>query len=102
MANKLVQVNSGRAVHFRDEVAGILCGGSTPMNKKRIERATGLKPDLENITCKKCQEAYKKMYNEAPAQEKSFTISKNAGVVIGESQGKKPTKAQLRKWGVIK
>jgi hypothetical protein len=72
--NKIVQVNTGRATHFRHEVAGILCGGSVAHGNKRIERPTGLKPIRKNITCKKCLAAYDKEFAEAPATEKELTL----------------------------
>lgn len=64
---------------------------------------TNLKGETKHFTTEKAiREWLGSQEIPAPAQEKSFTISKNAGVVTGESQGKKPTKAQLKRWGVIK
>lgn len=63
---KIVQVNTGRATHLKHETAGIICGGSTASNKKRIERPTGLK-GIENVTCKKCLAAYEKEFKQQAA-----------------------------------
>lgn len=80
MKNKIVQVNSGRATHFRHETAGIICGGSTASNKKRIERPTGLEATRENISCKKCLAAYDKMNEPAEEKEMSLKEYKEKGI----------------------